>query len=446
MIPATNLNTGLLRFTPANNASGNGYASFTFQVQDNGGTANGGVDLDPSPKTCTINVTSVNDAPVASAQSVSTAEDTAKGITLTGSDVENSPLTFAIVTNPTNGVLNGLNPNTGSVTYSPNVNFNGADSFAFTVNDGSLTSAVASVTITVTAVNDAPVANNQSVGTTEDTSLPITLTGNDVDGPIMNFTVVGPPAHGTLSGTAPNLSYQPVTNYNGTDSFTFTVNDGSLTSTVAAVSITVTAVNDAPAANNDVYTLGKNTSLTIPAPGVLGNDTDPDGDTLAALAVLDPGHGVLTMNTNGGFTYTPASNYFGTDAFIYQVGDGATFSLPALVNLIITNINRMPVANDQTVTATRDTPQALMLTASDADNDPLTYAIVSSPAHGVISGFNTNSGGLTYTPDAGYTGPDSFTFHVKDGTTNSAAASVSLTILDNTPPEFQFRWDDCQWV
>ncbi|MGC8744976.1 MAG: tandem-95 repeat protein, partial [Verrucomicrobiia bacterium] len=115
-----------------------------------------------------IDVTPVNDAPVANPQSVTTDEDTAVNITLTGSDVENDPLTFAIVSGPTHGTLSGTPPN---VTYTPAANFNGSDSFTFKVNDGTVDSAIATVNITVNSVNDAPVADSQNVTTDEDTAV-----------------------------------------------------------------------------------------------------------------------------------------------------------------------------------------------------------------------------------------------------------------------------------
>src|SRR5439155_704471 len=107
---------------------------------------------------------------------------------------------------------------------------------------GKVDRAVATVSITVTPVNDPPVANNQSVTTPEDTPKTITLTGSDLDGDSLTFSIVTQPAHGTLSGTAPNLTYTPATNYIGPDSFTFKVNDGKVDSAVATVSITVTPV------------------------------------------------------------------------------------------------------------------------------------------------------------------------------------------------------------
>lgn len=178
----------------------------------------------------------LSDPPTANPQSVTTDEDTAKPITLTGSDPENDPLTFSIVTGPAHGSLSGSAPN---VTYTPAVNYNGADSFTFRVHDGGSYSPPATVSITVNAVADAPVANPQSVTTTQDTAKPITLTGSDGDNDPLSFAVAQQPAHGSLSGTAPNVTYTPTTGYTGADSFTFTVNDGTSTSPAATVSITV---------------------------------------------------------------------------------------------------------------------------------------------------------------------------------------------------------------
>jgi hypothetical protein len=134
----------------------------------------------------------------------------------------------------------------GSFTYTPVANYNGPDSFNYTIADGKGGTASATVTITVTAVNDAPMAHAQSVSTSEDTANPITLTGSDVEGSSLTYNIVVAPAHGTLSGVAPNVTYTPAANYHGPDSFTFSVNDGLINSAPATVSITVTPVNDAP--------------------------------------------------------------------------------------------------------------------------------------------------------------------------------------------------------
>ena len=136
-----------------------------------------------------------NTPPVANLQSVITAEDTAVTITLTGSDPEGDPLTFSIVATPTNGVLSGVAPN---LTYTPNLNFNGSDSFTFKVDDGRLDSDVAMVSITVTAVNDTPTATSQAVSTAAGTAVTITLMGSDPEGEPLAFTIVTPPARRDL--------------------------------------------------------------------------------------------------------------------------------------------------------------------------------------------------------------------------------------------------------
>src|SRR5207245_1476799 len=156
--------------------------SFTFKAND--GT------VDSAAATVSLTVMHVNHAPVAAAQTVTTAEDTAKAVVLTATDVDGDTLTYSVVAGPTHGALSGTAPN---ITYTPAANYNGADSFTFKANDGTLDSNVATVTITVTAVNDPPVANAQAVTTAEDTAKPITLTGADVDGDTLTYSiVVGP--------------------------------------------------------------------------------------------------------------------------------------------------------------------------------------------------------------------------------------------------------------
>src|SRR5207249_3417936 len=243
-----------------------------------------------------ITITPVNDAPLANDQSVTTPEDTSTNLVLTGSDVE-GPITFAILSGPTNGVLSLLNTNTGAVTYTPNTNYNGPDSFAFTVSDGSLL-ATGTVSITVTPVNDPPIANNQSVTTPEDTATNLVLTASDVDGNPLTFVIVSGPTNGVLSAVNMNtgaMTYTPNTNYNGGDSFTFLVNDGLTNSATATVSITVTAINDAPVANNQSVTTPEDTSTNLVLSG-----SDVEGPVTFAI-LSGPTNGALSLlNTNTG--------------------------------------------------------------------------------------------------------------------------------------------------
>jgi hypothetical protein len=175
-------------------------------------------------------------------------EDTVASITIAGSDLDGDPLTYSVVTGPCHGRLDGTAPN---LIYTPEANFNGSDNFTFKVNDGTTDSALATVLITVTAVNDPPMANDVGVTIQEDTLVLITLAGSDIDGDPLTYSIVTAPCHGCLDGTAPNLIYKPEANFNGQDSFTFKVNDGTADSNVATVSITVTPVNDPPAAGYD---------------------------------------------------------------------------------------------------------------------------------------------------------------------------------------------------
>ncbi|HEY3052448.1 MAG TPA: Ig-like domain-containing protein [Thermoanaerobaculia bacterium] len=354
---------------------------------------------------------------------MTTPEDTPRNITLTGSDPDGNALTFIIVTGPAHGMLSGGAPN---VTYTPNSNYNGPDSFTFKVNDGSADSSVATVSINVTPVNDPPVANSQSVTTPEDTPRSITLTGSDVDGDSLTFTIVTGVAHGTLSGGGANVTYTPNANYNGPDSFTFKVNDGTADSNVATVSINVTPVNDPPVANAQSVTTPEDTPIGITLTG-----SDVDGDALSFTIVTGPAHGTLS-GSGANVIYTPNANYNGPDSFTFKVNDGTVDSNVATVSIDVTPVNDAPVANPQSVITPEDTPIAITLTGSDVDGDPLTFAIVTGPAHGTLSGSGAN---VTYTPNANYNGPDSFTFRVNDGTVNSNIATVSIRVTPvNDPP------------
>ncbi|HYT59117.1 MAG TPA: Ig-like domain-containing protein [Haliangiales bacterium] len=237
-----------------------------------------------------------NTAPAANAQSLTTAEDTPVSLTLAGSDAESDPLQFTVLSGPTNGTLTGAPPN---LTYTPDANVNGSDSFTFKVNDGSLDSLPATVSITVTPVNDAPVADSQSVTTPEDTAVTFTLTGSDIESSPLTFTIVNSPANGTLSGTPPDLIYTPNANANGPDSFTFKVNDGQLDSAPATVSITVTPVNHSPVAD---------ASATLPE--VISPNLTDALVTLDGSRSYDPDNDPLT------YTWLEGGNTVGTGAVV----------------------------------------------------------------------------------------------------------------------------------
>ncbi len=290
----------------------------------------------------TVTVGTANDAPViteSDPQAVSMSEDslpTAFDLTLHAMDAEADTLTWSIFSAASNGTATASGTGTSKVIgYTPTPNYTGSDSFVVQVSDGNGGTDTITVNVTITRVNDAPVAQDQSVTTAEDTPVDITLDAMDVDGDTLTYTVITPPSHGALSGTAPHLTYTPAANYNGPDIFIYTANDGAMTSNVATVSIMVAPVNDAPVAVDDAYTADYETLLSISAPGVLGNDTDVDSASLSAVVVTNPAHGLLVLNADGSFTYTPSAGYSGADSFTYQASDGQASSNVATVALTV---------------------------------------------------------------------------------------------------------------
>jgi MYXO-CTERM domain-containing protein len=392
-------------YTPARNY--NGPDSFTFTVSDGQASS--------APATVSITILPVNDAPVAIAQTVTTEEDTPKAITLTGSDVDNDPLTFTVVTPPAHGTLTGTPPD---LIYTPAPDYFGPDRIIFTVSDGQASSSPTAVSITVTSVNDVPVAHANSLTTSEDTPLSITLSGSDVEGGTLSFAIASQPTHGTLTGTPPNLTYTPAPAYSGPDSFTFTVSDGVATSAPGTISISVEPVNHAPVATSQSITLEEDTPVNITL-----SATDADGDTLT-FTITPPGHGTLT-GTPPNLTYTPARDYFGPDGFTFTVTDGVATSAPATVSLTITSVNDTPAAQAQTLTVPAGSPTPIYLSGSDIDSDDLTFSIASPPEQGSLTGTPPD---VVYTPPAGFMGATRFTFSISDGS-KSSSAEVQLTVV-----------------
>ena len=221
-----------------------------------------------------VTVTIVNRPPTADPQTITTDEDIPASITFSGSDPDGDALTFAVAYPPQHGTLSGTAPN---LTYSPDGNYNGTDSFGFVANDGTVNSDPATVNITVTAVNDAPLAAAQSMSLNEDESRQVVLSASDVENDTLTFEIVEAPAHGALSGTAPDLIYTPDPNYHGADSFSFRADDGLLSGNTATVGLTILAVNDPPIADaGSDQTVFAGDTVALDGSG----SNDVDGDTL----------------------------------------------------------------------------------------------------------------------------------------------------------------------
>lgn len=418
---------GSFTYTPNTGYTGND--SFSFKVND--GTVNSADAL--------VSVTvggTANHPPVAAPVTINDVPMNAPFTgTLQGSDSDGDALTFSAgSTAPAHGTVQ-IAPN-GAFTYTPNNGFVGTDSFSFKVNDGTVNSADALVTLHISGTqNTAPVATAVSINVGLNTTFTGGLSGTDADGDPLAFSAGSTaPAHGTLNiNVDGSFSYTPNTNYSGSDAFSFKVNDGTVNSADALVSIQVgTASNTPPVANPVSITVAMNTPF---AGGLSGSDAD--GDPLTFLdGAIAASHGTVHINTNGSFTYTPNTGYVGNDTFSFKVNDGTASSSDAIVTVhVIATGNSPPIATPVSINVGMNTTFSGFLSGTDADGDPLTFALgTTHPGHGTVNiGAN---GAFTYTPNANFTGSDSFSFRVNDGTVNSTDALVSIQVgtAANTPP------------
>ena len=301
-----------------------------------------------------VNISNSSPAPVVSTiDYVSATEKIEVAITLVGVDSENDALTYVLETLPVNGFL--TDPNNSDVVVTAGDSLQGTtvnyvstseiaefDSFTFKVNDGELNSNTATISIAITAVNDPPVLSDDSITTEEDTSVNITLNVEDLDDTEFTYVIVSDVSNGSLSITNNVATYSPLENFNGTDSFTLTANDGEATSGLATISITVTTVNDAPVAIADTATVDEgNTSTTLEngETSLLHNDTDAENNPLTAILVSDPIYGALTLNSDGTFSYEHDGSDIASDYFTYKVNDGELDSNTATVSIIINTVN-----------------------------------------------------------------------------------------------------------
>lgn len=405
-------------------------------------------------KAFTILVTDVDEKPVVSNSSYSTDEDVAltvaaaDGVLKNASDPEGKAIIASLVTAPAHGTL-VLNTN-GSFVYTPAANFNGTDSFVFTVADQWNTSAPATAVIVVKPVNDAPVAVNQTYNTDEDLPLVIAAaagvlkSATDVEGDPLSAVLVAGPAHGTLTLNADgSFTYSPAANYNGSDAFTFRAQDDKgLQSSIMTATITVKAVNDAPLAVNQTYTTAEDVTLTVTvANGLRKGSSDVEGDVLAAVKVTNPSHGTLTLATDGSFSYVPAANFNGTDSFTFQLKDPSNALSPVYTaTIVITPVNDAPVAvdmayqTDEDVALTIAKASGVLSLATDVDGDALTTVLVDDVAHGTL--VLSADGSFIYTPVATWSGTDAFTYRVVDPSSATSVvktATITVKYVNDAP-------------
>src|SRR5204863_376995 len=306
---------------------------------------------------------------------------------------------WAVLVNAAHGVV--VMSTNGSFSYTPEIGRASCRECIYQVCDVDNDCASTTVTITVAAVNDVPVANPDSYPVDEDIVLHGDVRTNEVpsgDGGNV-WAVLVNAAHGVVV-MSPNgsFSYTPMANYNGPDTFTYQVCDVDNDCAGTTVTITVGPVNDVPVANPDSYTVNEDAVLS-------GN-----------------------MSTNGNFSYTPAANYNGPDTFTYQVCDVDNDCAGTTVTITVDAVNDVPVANPDSYTVNEDTVLSGDVSTNDVPSGDggNVWAVLVNAAHGVVV-MSTN-GTFSYTPAANYNGPDSFTYQVCDVDNDCASATVTIAV------------------
>ncbi len=409
-------------YTP--NADFNGSDVLAYTISDNnGGTAAADV---------IITVTPVNDNPVATADEAITAEDTAVIINVLSndSDIDNETLvvTGAIAAN--GSVTTGID---NTLEYTPNADFNGEDVIDYTIGDNSGGTSASKVTVTITAVNDNPVAVDDEATTVEDTQTTISVLANDedIDGDELTVVVNTVTNGGAVKNPDNTIAFTPQLNFIGTASIGYTVTDGNGGSASATVVVTVTATNDLPVAVDDIALIQEDTVTII---DVLANDSDPEGGVLT-LEVTATTNGTATVTNNNTLSFTPTADFNGEAAINYTITDSDGGAASATVSITIVAVNDNPVAVADEIESTEDSSNTIEVLSNDTDVDGDTLTVTGALAeHGLVT--VNEEQGLFYIPDLNYNGLDTITYQISDGNGGSASSSVVVTLVAvNDAPE-----------
>jgi uncharacterized repeat protein (TIGR01451 family) len=376
-----------------------------------------------------------NATPVAVPDVLTVAEDTPGTVDVVANDTDGDAdaLTATIKTDATHGHATIAN---GVVTYTPDAGYNGPDAVTYTVCDASAACVDGALTITVTPVNDAPPSPaGTALTTAEDTPHSGSLAGaTDPDGDDLTFGATTAPAHGDVTVNPDgSYTYTPDADYHGTDSFGYEVCDAAALCASATATVTVTPVNDAPAAPaGTAFSTPQDTAHS----GTLPGSVDPDGDALTFGATAAPGHGDVTVNPDGTYTYTPDAGYTGADSFGYQVCDAGPLCAGATVTVTVVAVppgNDAPVVVNDTAETAFGTPVTFDPTVndSDPDGDALTVEVPVQPPHGTVTVDGTD---VTYTPDAGFSGTDPVAYLACDAFGVCTPGEAVVTVAPAAPP------------
>ena len=376
--------------------------------------------------------------PIAQALSVAVTEDNSKAFTLEGVSPSGHSLTFALVSRPKKGVLTGEPP---LLTYVPNPNVSGSDSFLFKVADGSLESPSSNVTITIQEVNDPPTISSIASRTSEPGMAigPIQFTVEDVETPPSQLRVTGRSSNPDLvadqniviagQDNLRTITLIPAQGKTGMASITLTVNDSSGLSAIATFELSIAEASGAPTAEAQSLITLEDLSVSIP---LRGRDS---GGQPVVFAIVDPPSKGTLVGIPPNLVYLPKPNVSGQDRFTFKVRNATRESTVAAVDILIIQVNDPPAARSQSYTIKEDTAQEIELSANDPDSDSLAYEVINLPTRGKLSGTPPH---LTYTPNPDETGSDQFTFIARDAEFVSAPGSIRITIdpVNDAPAAF----------
>jgi len=470
VVSAADIGSGLLTFVPLAGQSGSPYDIFDFEIGD-------GNDFSTSVYTMTINVGPVNDPPTSSSLAITIPEDIThvfgavqfstgysdpEGDAFASIRVTQLPAVGTLLYNGTtvtiNQVVSAADIVSGLLTFVPLFGESGSpyDSFDFEVGDGTNFSIAAyTLTINVTPVNDSPNAVDDNVTTIEEAALVVDVLLNDDPGDIPAYisnvdgtTSQGGSAFINDNGTPGNtgddfIDYLPLAGFNGTDTFTYTIEDVDGESSSATVTVTVTPVNDSPQAVDDSATTIEDTSVNI---DVLPNDNL--GDTPTTIISVDGttsqgGSAVINNNGTPGdpsddfIDYTPAIDFSGNDTFVYTIQDNDGETSTATVTVLVTGVNDTPLAVDDNANTVEDITVTIDVLVNDNLGDEPTAiiavnAITTEGGTAVINNNGTPADAsddfIDFTPANGFTGTDTFTYTIEDSDGEVSTATVTVVI------------------
>lgn len=328
-----------------------------------------------------------------------------------------------------NNVISTLDQNFTGLSYTYNTNgASPANNLGFKVVSTIQTSTSSSVCcFDLLSANATPVANNISDSTDEDNAVEIQLDADDDDGDSLTYAIASNPSNGSL-GSINNdkVTYTPSQDFNGTDTFTYKVNDGTVDSNIATVTVTVNAVNDAPITKDVSGQMDENRSSRTAE--IALDITDVDEDNLTVSLVTEPSNGQASIaSTNEGFVliYDPNQDWNGVESFTYKANDGTVDSNTSTITITVNSVSDNPYTEDIAVELFRNNSREITLVGGDADGDSVTFSIVQFPASGSLSLDNNIA---VYRPNFNFIGTDSFTYKASDGTLESDISTVSINV------------------